>query len=102
MDANKAIWLKEVLNEQEKIQIDWRVLKKYSDDYDENKQTEKNKRAQCKIWNCSSSAQYFPVSIRTSKQVKYSYCIHHYNDESIQSIFNNYKWIDIKEVKKDE
>ena len=34
MNSNKAIWLCEVLKEQEGIRLEWRVLKKYSDDYD--------------------------------------------------------------------
>ncbi len=33
MNSNEAIWLCEVLEEQEKISLDWRVLKKYSDDF---------------------------------------------------------------------
>ena len=34
MNSNKAIWLCEVLKEQENITLNWRVLQKYSDDYD--------------------------------------------------------------------
>lgn len=33
----KAIWLCEVLEEQEGIILNWRVLKKYSEDYDDRK-----------------------------------------------------------------
>ncbi len=40
MDSKKAIWLCEVLEEQEGIKLNWRVLKKYSEDYDDgNKQS---------------------------------------------------------------
>ena len=35
MDSKKAIWLCDVLKEQENISLSWRVLKKYSDDYDQ-------------------------------------------------------------------
>jgi len=34
MNSDKAVWLCEILRKQEKIGLDWRVLKKYSDDYD--------------------------------------------------------------------
>ena len=34
--SKKAIWLCEVLEEQERIVLNWRVLQKYSQDYDEN------------------------------------------------------------------
>ena len=37
MKADKAIWLCEVLEEQEGIQLNWRVLQKYSEDYEETK-----------------------------------------------------------------
>ena len=35
MDANKAIHICKVLKRQEGINLNWRVLKKYSDDYDD-------------------------------------------------------------------
>ena len=35
MNSDKAIWLCEVLREQEGINLNWRVLKKYSNDYDD-------------------------------------------------------------------
>lgn len=34
MKSKKAIWLCEVLRENEGISLNWRVLKKYSEDYD--------------------------------------------------------------------
>lgn len=37
MDSKKAIWLCDVLEEQEGIRLNRRVLKKYSEDYDDSK-----------------------------------------------------------------
>lgn len=34
MKSDKAIWMCEVLAEFENIKLNWRVLKKYSEDYD--------------------------------------------------------------------
>ena len=34
MDSDKAIWLCEVLEESENVKLNWRVVKKYSEDYD--------------------------------------------------------------------
>jgi hypothetical protein len=36
MSSGKAIWLSRVLKEVENVDVDWRALKKFSDDYDEN------------------------------------------------------------------
>ena len=42
MDSKKAIWLCEVLEEQESIILNWRVLKKYSEDVKTNKNLAKD------------------------------------------------------------
>lgn len=39
MKSDKAIWLCEILKEQEHINLNWRVLRKYSQDYDERDNT---------------------------------------------------------------
>ena len=34
MESNKAVWMSEVLKEFEGVNVDWRALKKYAEDYD--------------------------------------------------------------------
>lgn len=45
LGSNKAIWLCEVLKEQEGIDLNWRVLKKYSDDFDEHSREDESSKA---------------------------------------------------------
>jgi hypothetical protein len=37
MKSNEAIWLSEVLKEFEGCKVDWRVIKKYADDWEKRK-----------------------------------------------------------------